>query len=98
MNHITTVIDQKTGVGDVDPIYERKQYLKKYLLNIMYDQLARIIIEYDYNFNGEIYKIIEIIDECIYSICTLSDNEIVICCLSNMLKIWNLDENKCKSI
>ena len=85
--------DLNTESKEVDHISKRKRYIKECLEKIVYDQLVGIIIEYDYDFSGKLYKIIDTNDQ-IYSISTLSDYKIVICSHGNIFKILDIDTNE----
>ena len=89
--------DHNTELKDVDPICKRKRYIKKCLEKNVYDQLVGIIIEYDYDFGGNLYKIIDTTDT-ILSIQALSDYEIVVCSVGNTLKILDINSNEYTSI
>jgi len=97
--------DPNSELGDVDPIYKRKQCIKKYLLKNIYDQLVRIIVEYDYDFCGKLYKTIDANDvlqsiTCgiIFSIHALDDYKIAICTSGNILRILDIEKNEYTSI
>jgi len=76
-----------------DPICKRKRYIKKCLEKNVYDQLVGIIIEYDYDFSGNLYKIIDT-NDTIHSIQALSDYKIVICSTGDTLKILDINSDE----
>lgn len=82
---------------NTDPLLERKKCINVCLEKKVYDQLVKIIIEYDYHFRGKLYKIININDH-IYSICPLSDYKIIICSYGNTLKILDIMTNEYTTI
>src|SRR5437762_13632430 len=77
-------------------IHKRKLSIKNVLIENFYDPLIDIIIAYDYNFNGILYKTFDT-GYYIISLCELPDNQLISCC-SIGLKIWDIDEQNYKNI